>query len=204
MKKRILIGMLLLGGVFSARAENVVRDFAARASEASVSFRYTFHVQNQVNLQGSGSAQVQGEAFHVSGNGLDIWCDGRTRWTVDAAARELIIEPVEQDILDYAANPALLVGSVAEAFNIESVGQTKFQGKVCTAGVLSPKQKMDITWLKLYFQKDVLIGAEVRVPDGTVTEFSITDLSFKEKGPASAFAFDPAGVDASWVVTDLR
>ena len=202
--KRFLTLFLLIGTAWGLHAGNVVTDFAAKAASSRVAFRYTYSVNNAVKLQGSGSALVQGDAFYVQGDGLDVYCDGKTRWTVDKTAKEVIVESVDQDFRDYAANPALLVASVGDAFSVQSVAESKFKGKACTAGVLSPKEKMDMSLLKLYFVKNQLAGAAVTMKDGTVTEFVVSDLVFSEVRPAGKeFTFDLGALDNSWVVTDL-
>ena len=35
---------------------------------------------------------MQGECYRAVGNGMEIYCDGATRWTVDPASKEVYIE----------------------------------------------------------------------------------------------------------------
>ena len=40
----------------------------------------------------SGSLVLQGDCYHAKGNGLEIYSDGHTRWTVDRESKEVYIE----------------------------------------------------------------------------------------------------------------
>lgn len=44
------------------------------------------------NVHFSGKLTAQGNSYHMTGNGLDIWCDGSTRWTLDTESKEVYIE----------------------------------------------------------------------------------------------------------------
>ena len=56
-----------------------------------------------------GKVTVEGNAFSLTGLGLQVISDGTTRWTVDTSAKEVLIETVEND--DIFTNPALLISS---------------------------------------------------------------------------------------------
>lgn len=79
------------------------------------------------------------------------------------------------------------------------------------ASVLTPANKgkgsMDIAGLKLFFKSGttILIGAEVTLNDGSVSEFTITNLKFEGAGKSKeSFRFNEKTLDSSYVVTDLR
>lgn len=66
---------------------------------------------------------------------------------------------------------------------------------------------MDIAGLKLFFKSGTatLVGAEVTLNDGSVSDFTITNLKFEEAGKSKeSFRFDEKTLDSSYVVTDLR
>ena len=51
----------------------------------------------------------------------------------------------------------------------------------------------------------MLVGAEVTLNDGSVSDFTITNLRFEETGKSKeSFRFDEKTLDSSYVVTDLR
>ena len=64
------------------------------------SFDFSYKVEGQAPLTGKGTAVIKESCFHVQTNGLDVWCDGKTRWTVDTEAKEVYIEDA-QDVDDY-------------------------------------------------------------------------------------------------------
>ena len=94
---KILVCMaLLLGGSSSfitlaqtaSAASNPAAAFAKSLQGRLASFDYSYSMSGSLPMNGSGSVKLQGNAFTMEGNGLDIRCDGKTRWTVDVAAEE--------------------------------------------------------------------------------------------------------------------
>ena len=186
--------------------------FVSKVSSSLVSFDYSFTMPTKkAKMTGNGNVRVQGNSFLVDGNGLEIWCDGKTRWTVDRISEEALVESVDDSFDSYATNPALMVASVDNAFREESFGPSKFDGKTVDASALSPihkgKGSMDIAGLKLFFKSGTttLIGAEVTLNDGSVSNFNISNLRFGEPGKTKeSFRFNEKTLDSSYVITDLR
>ena len=186
--------------------------FASKVSASLVSFDYSFTMPaKKAKMTGNGNVKVQGNSFLVEGNGLEIWCDGDTRWTIDRVSEEALIESVGDSYDSYSTNPALMIASIDNAFKEISFGSSKFGGKVVDASVLSPLSKgkgsMDIARLKLFFKSGTtnLIGAEVTLNDGSVSNFTITNLRFEEAGKSKeSFRFNEKTLDSSYVITDLR
>ena len=189
-----------------------LESFVARVSASLVSFDYSFTMPTKkAKMTGNGTVKVLGSSFLVDGNGLEIWCDGKTRWTIDRVSEEALVESVDDSFDSYATNPALMISSVDNAFNEVSFGASKFGGKVVDASVLSPVSKgkgsMDISSLKLFFRSGTtaLVGAEVTLNDGSVSDFTISNLRFEEAGKSKeSFRFDEKTLDSSYIVTDLR
>ena len=66
---------------------------------------------------------------------------------------------------------------------------------------------MDIAELTLFFKSGTsdLVGAEVKLNDGSVSEFSITGMTFSAQAEKKeSFRFDEKTLDDSYVITDLR
>jgi len=179
-------------------------EFTSKVSSSLVSFSYTYSVNSKVKIQGSGYAMLQGNAFYMKGNGLEIWCNGRTKWTVDRTAGEAVVESADANADDYDANPARMIGSVSKVFDVVSDSKGTFNGKKVDMFVLSPRVKMSIRRLKLYFSGKDLVGASVAANDGNVTDFVIFNMIFKSKGSTARFDFDEKKLDKSYIVTDLR
>mgnify|MGYP000508477174 FL=1 len=203
--------LLAMPQVLSAKSKTLSA-FVDKVSVSLVSFDYSFTMPTKkARMTGEGTVKVQGDSFLVDGNGLEIWCDGKTRWTIDRISEEALVESVDDSYDSYATNPALMIASIDNAFREESFGSSKFGGKVVDASVLTPANKgkgsMDIAGLKLFFKSGttILIGAEVTLNDGSVSEFTITNLKFEGAGKTKeSFRFDEKTLDSSYVVTDLR
>lgn len=186
--------------------------FVSKVSASLVSFDYSFTMPTRkAKMTGNGNVKVQGNSFHMDGNGLEIWCDGKTRWTIDRVSEEALIESVDDSYDSYATNPALMIASIDNAFKEISFVSSKFGGKVVDASVLTPVSKgkgsMDISGLKLFFKSGTtnLIGAEVTLNDGSVSDFAITNMRFEDAGKSKeSFRFNEKTLDSSYVVTDLR
>lgn len=217
MKKTTIIlaaAALALFSIPSGAKSKTLGSFIDKVSSSLVTFDYSFTMQttkSKTKMTGSGNVKVQGNAFFMEGNGMEVWCDGSTRWTIDRFAEEALVESVSESYDSYATNPALMITAVDDAFNEVSFGTSKFQGKAVDAFVLSPvhkgKYSMDIAELKLFFKSGTsdLVGAEVKLNDGSVSEFSITGMTFSAQAEKKeSFRFDEKTLDDSYVITDLR
>jgi len=215
MKKIFTIALLALTCVQAFAASSVLKEFTDKVNGSKVAFDYTYSLKNsKMKMTGSGKVTVQGDAFYMNGNGLEVWCDGKTSWVVDRESKEAVIETIVPSVADYFANPALLVVNVDKAFDEVSSVTGTFGGKSVRVSTLKPKADFDasiggtsITSLKLYFAADkpVLVGAEAAVDDGTVTVFNISGMKFMEKESSlNDFRFNEQSLDSSYVITDLR
>ncbi len=205
------VALLALSEAASAKSKTLDA-FVSKVSASLVSFDYSFTMPTRkARMTGKGSVKVQWPSFLVYGNGLEIWCDGNTRWTIDRVSDEALIESVDDSYDSYATNPALMIASIDNAFREDSFGVSKFGGKTAEVSDLSPVHKgkgsMDIAGLKLFFKSGTttLVGAQVTLNDGSVSDFTITNLKFEEPGKSKeSFRFDEKTLDSSYVITDLR
>lgn len=76
------------GGMKAAR-EILDRRFDARIS---LTYNCSISTTNGTLVLLSGSLVLQGDCYHAKGNGLEIYSDGHTRWTVDRESKEVYIE----------------------------------------------------------------------------------------------------------------
>ena len=89
----LLAGLLL---TFAAGAQTrQLSEIAAHLQTDRISLRYACTVTQDTPVKLSGVLLVQGECYRAVGNGLEIYCDGTTRWTVDPASKEVYIETAE-------------------------------------------------------------------------------------------------------------
>ena len=94
MKKWILILIALLP--LTAAAQKYTLDaVAAHLRTDRISLNYSFTIAEPAPVQLSGALLAQGECYRAIGNGMEIYCDGTTRWTVDPESKEVYIETAE-------------------------------------------------------------------------------------------------------------
>lgn len=181
-----------------------------RINSSEISFSYTYKAaKDNVSMTGQGTVILQGEAFILDVNGLEIYCDGSTRWTLDSGAEELVIESYDSYSEDLSANPAMLLRRLTGFFETVSQSDAEYGGEKAIRVELKPKSYPQFRSVTLYFRQghpdsDILIGASIVAADGTVTDFTVTDFRYGPKGDPSRFSFDPSALAGSWIVTDLR
>jgi len=187
----------VLGVAAYAQGDSLDKLLAA-IGEESASFEYTFASSGQVKMTGSGTVKVQDKSYYLSGNGLEVWSDGESIWTLDRSAKELIIEATADSGMGIT-NPAQFLSVAGEAFNRQLATSSMV--------VLVPKDRSEIKQIKLYMNdaaKPVLTKVSVTVSDGTVTDFTIKNFKYTKKEPSNAFAFDEKTLSKEYLVTDLR
>ena len=90
--------------------------FRNKASEECVSIEYEFSTtMSGHKVTGEGHVEVQGNSYHMQGNGLEIFCDGTTTWLIDEAAEEVFIESADSNDSGYLANPIMLLMNLEES-----------------------------------------------------------------------------------------
>lgn len=206
LKKIVIAAALMVASAAHSYAQSdPVSVFSEKVASSCVSFGYEFTVKTATAVTGRGTVVFQDDSYRMNGNGLDIWCDGHTRWTLDHSSKEAYVESVEASSVDYVSSPALLIRSVGEVFTKSSSAASKFNGKSATAVTLLPS--MPGTGLKsvvLYFYSgSVPCGASIVLSDGTVTDITLKDFKFSAISGQS-FTYDVSSLDKSWLVLDLR
>lgn len=201
--RKVLVTAALLSilSAAPARADRTLDAFSAKAASSCIDFSYSFTVKADVPMSGSGTGTVRGGGYHVTGNGLDIWCDGTRRWMVDKGSKEVIIESADDAGDAFTINPALFLTDLKSSFNEVSAGESLFRGRTYHCVTLSPKVSGSVAQVKLYFSGSELKGASVKLKDGTVAEFELSGVRFSDT--EKAFTFDVKALDKSWVITDL-
>ena len=192
MRNRLLyVSVLLCLVSFSSTGqENRVQAFLDKVAGKCVSFDYQFTTRTSVPLTGKGKAVVRDNQYFVDGNGLEIYCDGVTRWTMDRAAGEVIVEAVDAATDDILSNPAIWLTGLDRAFSVQG-------------NVLVPKKSGGaLRWIELRFQGTTLTGAVITLSDGTLADFSLNHWNFS--APTPSFILDVKALDKHFVVTDLR
>lgn len=85
-----------------------IRQSSSAEECISVDYEFTSNTSG-VKAVGEGTVLVQGNAYHMKGNGLEIYCDGNSTWMIDEPAREVMIEAADSKDAGYLANPVILL-----------------------------------------------------------------------------------------------
>ena len=209
MAASVLLFMCTAGISVSAAPFSIQR-LEDRINSSEISFSYTYSVSGgKVSMTGQGSAVLQGDAYILDVDGMEVYCDGTARWTLDRKAEELVVESCDTYPASLSANPVLLLQSPTSFFDVSSQSAAVYSGMDAIKVELAPKQGTQLKAVTLYFRSGqhedgILIGASVRAADGTVTDFTISDFRYSAKGDASRFSFDAGSLGPEWIVTDLR
>ena len=207
MKKISILLIVLLhsfAGALQAQGNAGLNSLYSKMAASCVSMDYSFTMNaSGVKAVGNGSVMVQDSAYAMTGNGLQIICDGKTVWIIDAESKEVMIESPSQGDEAYMDNPALLFVNLSDAFSVDGV---KKNGSVSTY-VMSPMVACGIKAATLSVTSDpspVISSAHFILSDGAEMDIKIKSMTFSEKKPLTSFFYDISGLDSSWVITDLR
>ena len=125
--KRLTFIILTLLVAANLQAQDILKRFETER----ISCNYSYTVAGPVALNFSGEAIVQGNCYYLNGNGLEIFCDGASRWTLDREAMEVYIENAED------------VENLLQAFLLNSKNM-KFTDKEVTGTYTDTVQGTDI------------------------------------------------------------
>lgn len=183
---------------------DVLSAFSAKASDSLVSFHYAYTMPRGGTLiKGSGDIRLQGEKYIMEGDGLEVYCDGVSRWTLDRQSEEMIIESVLSG--DHLSNPASLLGKVDLLFPGRKLTTGQFHGRKAAVATLTPAPgSSSVTELKVYFDGETPCGMVLTLSDGSMTTIEISSLRFLPKLPEDEFSFDEKTLGGGWISTDLR
>ena len=91
MKKWFFILFALLP--LTAAAQQYTLDtVAAHLGTDRISLQYACTIAEPAPVKLSGTLLIQGDCYQAKGNGMEIYCNGTTRWTVDPESKEVYIE----------------------------------------------------------------------------------------------------------------
>ncbi|MBR6874882.1 MAG: hypothetical protein IKN00_01150 [Bacteroidales bacterium] len=102
MKKFIQLLLPLLLSL-PAAAQPQLDQIAAHLQTDRISLHYDCTYTEDTPVKLTGTLLIQGDCYRAVGNGMEIFCDGATRWSVDPASKEVYIEPANglEELLEY-------------------------------------------------------------------------------------------------------
>ncbi len=100
--------------------------FAQNNGCVAVEAAYSLAVGDSSKLNGKASLTFQDDAFHLVGDGFEIYCDGSDVWTLDSRAKEVYVESLSADYegyMDDAASKLSAMNAGSEADFMTPDGQ---------------------------------------------------------------------------------
>ena len=95
MKKWLLPLLALLLPLSLAAQEQQLSDIASRLRSNRVTLHYDCVFTQDTPVHLTGVLTIQAPCYRAVGNGMEIYNDGTTRWTVDPGSKEVYIEEAE-------------------------------------------------------------------------------------------------------------
>ena len=174
--KRIVTGLAAILLSLSAFAQGSI-PILDRVPDHRVLFHYTYSLSQggkPMTQITDGDVIVEDNAYRLSGLGLEVRSDGKTRWSMDREAEEVLIETVAKD--DLFTNPALFISS--------------YKGYMDKIRVnASSSNSLDVTLV---------------LDEETSARFVLKDIVFEDKKGKSDFTLDVKSLPDSYLITDLR
>lgn len=101
--KSILPILLTLLLSLTAAAQPQLAEIAAHLQTDRISLRYDCTYTEDTPVKLTGVLLIQGDCYRAVGNGMEIYCDGTTRWSVDPVSKEVYIEAANglEELLEY-------------------------------------------------------------------------------------------------------
>lgn len=90
--KRLFISTVLVLISILSFGQNDIAGLMEKLDSHKVTLNYSCTVRLDVPMKSRGSLTVQQNCYKLSAAGVDIYCDGESRWTVDTSSKEVFIE----------------------------------------------------------------------------------------------------------------
>lgn len=119
MKKFFLVIIVSLMSL-QAWGQTEIREILGLIENSRVSLTYSCNVKMDVQMKSSGNLMVQKNCYKLSTAGVDIYCDGENRWTVDSTAKEVYIEPT-MGAKEFLSNQELYLGKLSDVVITDTV-----------------------------------------------------------------------------------
>ena len=132
MKKTLAILAPLLLCTLAWGQGNIKDVIGILRGKSTISCTYSYVMKGDVPIKDSGKALLFGNKYHTTANGLEIWSDGSTTWTVDKEAKEVYIAPAGE-------NPF----SHPEDF-VRKVHNLKYDGKSMSCSIVDKENGVDL------------------------------------------------------------
>ena len=120
--------LTLLMSVAQTQQPSFLESIRQKSAQECIVVDYRFAtVISDMMVSGEGTVEIQGNSYHMKGEGIEIFCDGSTSWMIDEPAKEVFVEAADTQSAGYLANPVLLLMNLEE-----NVGSYKVNGNMIT------------------------------------------------------------------------
>ena len=171
---------------------------ALSSSCVTMKCAYTINVSN-TRMAGEADLSVQSDKYTMSGNGLQVYCDGSKVWSLDAAAKEVYIESVDALEANSLANPAALFMHLGASFDVASSSQSG--GNFIYR--LVPKTACGVNSADLTLDQDGKpVSAVFVLEDGLEVEVAVMSMVVEKTKPEDVFR-PQVSFGSDWIVTEL-
>lgn len=189
----------------NAQENSLLERMRRNVSDSCLTLQYTYTARvSGIDQNASGTLVNQGEKWVVTGNGVEMYCDGTTVWVVDRAHKEVVIEPIDDaSEVEFLTNPARAAINMHDSFNVNTINPSS-DGKALIYS-LSPRKTGKVVYLNIELTKDTasIRNISFALSDGTLVKIKVSSMKLTPK--VSDEAFVPHTVfDSQWIVTDLR
>lgn len=102
--KRLYISIIIAFLCLQVSAQEALgREILSRLNDNCVTLDYSLVYSSPTPLVLRGSLIIQQDCYKAVGQGVEIYCDGAARWTVDTEAKEVYIEKAYglEEVLQY-------------------------------------------------------------------------------------------------------
>lgn len=132
--------------------------------------------QSGQSVSGYSTLKYRDGMYSVSGDGVDLRCDGKTQWTLMKASKEAVID------------------------NAPNLDMSKPENLLEACGISARKADISVK----YDEKGLVREAAAKLNDGSSIVIKTVSVSLSDKFDRKAFRFDTSKLGPAWVVTDLR
>ncbi len=197
--------LLLFWNADAQQSSNALLDkMCSNVAESCVTIDYAYTARvSGIDNMATGNLVTQGDKWVVKGNGLEMYCDGKSVWVIDPAVKEVVIESVQsQQMTDFMTNPARAFVNIHDNFNVNAVNPSSDSQALIYS--LSPKNgDMEFLNIELYKETAAIRKMQFALKDGTLVTIKVSSMKLTPK--VSDEAFRPQVLfDSKWLVTDLR
>ena len=109
--KRFALIIICVSAFLGAAAQNSSQALLKKIEGKRVTFSYSLTTADKVPVKHSGTAVIEGACYRIEDNGMEMWCNGKARWTIDKQAKEVYIE-APGDESELLVSPAKLLSNV--------------------------------------------------------------------------------------------